>query len=236
MSLVAAALFLALATSAAGAPIRVDVYVPLCNGSQLACGKGGLGDPRSLDENLYWGARYGAERFLAKTARGFRVLDQTDAPSSSTPSLLREVVLERPAGPGERAVRLRLFAFAGDQIDDAVAAFFHAVDAPGDADVIVWSGHDRLMDVPAPSSPVHATSARVVVLACESEQFFGPALDARGAVKLAMTKTFMAPEAYLLEALASSLAKGIDVRPGLVDAYAKYQRISNKAAATVFVH
>jgi hypothetical protein len=214
-------------------PITVDVYVPLCDGAQLACGRGGLGEPRNLNENLYWGAMYGAERFLSAKARGFRVLEKKDAPDGAASPVLREVVLERPAAKGERAVRLRLLAYAGDKIDDAVAAFFTAVDKNA-TDVIVWSGHDRLMDVRAPSSAVTTSNAKVAVLACESQQFFGPALAARGAVPIAMTRTFMAPEAYLLESLATSLARGADVRAGLVDAYAKYQKISTKAASTVF--
>jgi hypothetical protein len=208
----------------------VLVVVPLCDGSALACGNGTLGDPKSLDGNLYWGAMYGAERFLSK-ARGFRVITRTDAPDAKRPALLRETVIER-AG-----VRMTLQAWDGTRIDDALAAFFDETRS-GKRDLVVWAGHDRLMDVAAPKvSPVE-NRAHVAVLACESAQYFGPVLDGMGATSLALTRTFMAPEAYLLEALANSIATyGLDrtrSREALIAAYAKYQRISPKAAGTVF--
>ncbi len=78
------------------------------------------------------------------------------------------------------------------------------------------------------------TPKRVAVLACSSERYFGPALQAIGARPIAMTRTFMAPEAYLLDALIDSAARGQDPRDALVAAYAKYQRIPRKSADSVF--
>ncbi|MDP2346019.1 MAG: hypothetical protein Q8O67_34085 [Deltaproteobacteria bacterium] len=219
-------------------PLDVTVVVPLCDGTKLACGRGVAGDPRSLEGNLYWGAMYGAERFLAK-AKGFRVLNRTDAPDPQRPGLLRVVVIERAPIGRERAVRLTLEAWDGAQIDAALAAFFAAARAPS-SDLLVWAGHDRIMDVAAPSGLSGATSSKpVAVLACESERYFGPALAAAGARPVALTRTFMAPEAYLLEALASSVARNgvedrVQLRASLIEAYAKFQRISPKAASSVF--
>lgn len=214
-------------------PIDVLVVVPLCDGAALDCGRaGGLGDPRSLDRNLYWGALYGAERFLAK-APGFRIVARADTPDRSRPALLREVTLEH------RHVRVRLQAWDGARIDDALAAFLAHAEAPGDVELLVWAGHDRLMDVAAPAARTTSSPARVAVLACESAQYFGPALEARGAQAVALTRTFMAPEAYLLEALVRTVAeRGVDdrarIRDALVDSYAKHQRISKRAASSVF--
>ena len=238
-------LLLALAAPNPAPAVDVVVVVPLCDGSKLACGKGPAGDPRSLDGNLYWGALYGAERFLGR-ARGFRVIAKTDAPDPLQPALLRSVVVERPAAAGERTVRLTLLAFDGARIDDALAFFLREVRArrPG---LLVWAGHDRLMDVadPDPRSAASSLSssssppANVAVLACVSERFFGPALVARGARAVALTRTFMAPEAYLLEALAHNVAvhgpaDRSHLREALLRAYARYQRISTRAAGSVF--
>lgn len=230
--MLAVALPIALGLTLAGANPQKDVLVivPLCDGSALACGNGALGDPRSLGGNLYWGAMYGAERFLAK-AKGFRVVTRTDAPDAKRPALLRVTVIER-AG-----VRLTLQAWDGTRIDDALAAFLDAARA-AQHDLVVWAGHDRLMDVSAPVVQRTQGDANVAVLACESAKYFGPVLDGMGAEPLVLTRTFMAPEAYLLEALANSIAQhGLDrtrAREALVAAYAKYQRISRKAAGTVF--
>jgi hypothetical protein len=222
----------ALGLTLAAAPDKaVLVVVPLCDGAALACGNGALGDPKSLDGNLYWGAMYGAERFLAK-AKGFRVVTRTDAPDAKgRPALLRETVI------AHANVTLTLQAWDGTRIDDALTAFLDATRA-GKHDLVVWAGHDRLMDVAAPTMTRVEKAAPVAVLACESAKYFGPVLDDIGAKPLALTRTFMAPEAYLLEALARTIAQhGLDrarTREALIGAYAKYQRISPKAAGTVF--
>lgn len=218
-------------------PLEVTVVVPLCDNALIACGRAPAGDPRALDTNLYWGAMYGAERYLSR-ASGYHVVEKTDAPDPHQPALLRAVVVERRAAAGERTVRLKLLAFDGSRIDDALAFFFAQVRAPT-SDLLVWAGHDRLMDVVAPAVSPVTTTSRVAVLACESDRWFGPSLRASGASLVAMTRTFMAPEAYLLEAIAGSVARdGVDasvpMRTALVAAYAKYQRVSLRAAATVF--
>ncbi len=223
---------------AASPAVSLEVFVPLCDGSQLACGSRAAGDPAALSTNLYWGALYGAERFLSK-APGFKVVRRTDAPRPDAAHVLREVVLERAAGKGERPVTLTLLAYDGRHIDRALEDFLKAASGASSADVVVWAGHDRLMDVDAPPLGRAKQPKPVVVLACSSEQFFGPVLRRLGAPALALTRSFMAPEAYLLEALAASMAKHGPgekraLRDALVASYARYQRISQKAAGTVF--
>ncbi len=218
----------------AAAPIDVLVIVPLCDGAQLACGSGGLGDAREPSRNLYWGARFGAARFLEDTG------DYRPAPS---PAVTRDDVLDerhlvRPAGAGERPVRVTLLAYDGARIDHALGDFFDAV-AGHRADLVVWMGHDRLMDVAAPALLPADAPASAAVLACTSETYFKPSLDALGARSVALTRTLMAPEGYLLHALVRNVARhGVDerahLRRALVDAYARYQRITPAAAASVF--
>lgn len=225
-------------------PLHILVVVPLCDGEALDCGRAeGLGDPRSLTHNLYWGAMYGAERFLPKRP-GFRVVSRTDAPDAKRPGLLRETMVAYAGARKGRPVTLRMQAWDGKRIDDALTAFLDAARLKprpeGPYDLVVWAGHDRLMDVPAPAkaNTPQSSGANVAVLACISDRYFGPVLDDIGAKQLAMTRSLMAPEAYLLEAMTITVAEhGFDrqrVRDALVAAYAKYGRISTKAAGTVF--
>ncbi|WP_233595420.1 MULTISPECIES: hypothetical protein [Corallococcus] len=218
--------------------VEIEVFVPLCDNALIACGRGPAGDPRSLEANLYWGAAYGAERFLSR-ASGFRVRSRRDGPADS--AVLRELVIERAAAHGERPVRLLLHAYAGDRIDSALEDFLRAAAGASQADLVVWAGHDRLMDRSPPGiQPLPGETPRpVVVLACMSEQFFGPVLEPLGARPVVLTRTLMAPEAYLLEALASATARhGLTepaaLRTALVDAYARYQRITRRSASSVF--
>ncbi|WP_246357506.1 hypothetical protein [Pyxidicoccus fallax] len=218
--------------------VAIEVFVPLCDSALIACGRGGAGDPRSLEANLYWGAAYGAERFLSR-ATGFTVRSREDGPSGS--AVLRELVIERAAARGERPVRLLLRAYAGDRIDTALEDFLRAAAGASQADLVVWAGHDRLMDRSPPEIPPlpGATPRPVAVLACMSEQYFGPVLQPLGARPVVLTRTMMAPEAYLLEALASAAARHgpsdtAALRTALVEAYARYQRITRRSASSVF--
>jgi hypothetical protein len=229
---------LVLSLQVLSASLHVEVYVPLCDSALIACGKGELGDPRSLAGNLYWGAHSGAERFLSR-APGFRAVSRRDLPDPARPSLLRTVELARAASGSGREVRVVLHAYAGERIDDALADFLQAAGGRGSADLVVWAGHDRLMDVPRPVPPRAVRPRPAAVLACVSEPYFRPVLDRMGVPVLALTRTFMAPEAYLLEALVASVAQhGVEdkvaARQALIEAYARYQRISPAAAATVF--
>lgn len=220
---------------AASQPVSVLVIVPLCDGAQLACGRGGLGDPGSPEENLYWGALYGAERVLRKE-RAY-VVEQTSAPA---PPILRELHLRRRAAAGERELVVTLRAYDGRDIQRALTDCLDAI-AARSADLVVWAGHDVLMDIPAPARDRSERAANAAVLACASEEYFGPVLDALGARAVALTRSFMAPEGYLLDALLQNVARhGPEerehLRAALVGAYAKYQRVSRKAAGTVFSH
>ncbi|MDC0713812.1 hypothetical protein POL68_35425 [Stigmatella sp. ncwal1] len=219
-------------------PMEVEIFVPLCDNALIECGRPPAGAPRALETNLYWGAMYGAERFLLR-APGFKMVSREPGPDGA--EVLRELVLERTAAKGERPVRLRLHAYAGDAIDTALEDFLRAAAGASRADLIVWAGHDRLMDREPPrvDAPPGATPRPVVVLACMSEQYFGPVLKTLGASPIALTRTLMAPEAYLLEALASTVARHGPtetkaMRTALVEAYARYQRLSLRAAGSVF--
>src|SRR5438034_6666035 len=118
----------------------LEVFVPLCDSALIACGRGRLGDPRSLAGNLYWGAAFGAERYLSR-ARGFRVVRRSEQPSAA---VLRDLEMLRDPAGGETEVRLLLYAYAGDRIDAALRDFFEAAAGKSTADVVVWAGHDRL--------------------------------------------------------------------------------------------
>ena len=85
---------MALLMAAPSPALEVEVFVPLCDAALLRCGRAEAGDPHSLEGNLYWGAAYGAERFLAR-APGFRVLSRRDgAPGASGRD---EAIVERRA-------------------------------------------------------------------------------------------------------------------------------------------
>jgi hypothetical protein len=70
-----------------------------------------------------------------------------------------------------------------------------------------------------------------------SQRHFTPQLQRTGTTPLVMTTNFMAPEAYLLNALANAWLQGksaAETREAVAQVYAKYQKISQKAARGLF--
>ncbi len=110
---------------------------------------------------------------------------------------------------------------------------------PASPDLVVYVGHDGLMDFSSaldfPSSTAANRSA--IVLACASKTFFRELLRKTGAQPLLWTTGLMAPEAYTLKAAIDGwiLEESKEqIRQRAAAAYAKYQRCSLSAATRLF--
>ncbi len=195
----------------------------------------GNGDDPST--NLYWGALYGVKTFLSK-ADGWRKLG-CDKDISDT-------ILERCQFAWKDKLTVTADAYRGSRIDRAMLDFMQQAATPPHAterEMVVFIGHDGLMDeqnLPIIERfPKHAGhNKQAVVLACMSEEFFSEHLHAAGSKPVVTTFSFMAPEAYVLEAIARGFANQsseAELRSSAGTAYAKYQRISAKAGKSVFI-
>ena len=191
-------------------------------------------DPRS---NLYWGALYGVKTFLSK-ADGWRKL--------GCEINLSDTILERCEFSWKGKLTLTADAYRGSRIDQAMLDFMqHAATPSDDAtdEMVVFIGHDGLMDEQyqpiAERFPKHARhDKQAVVLACMSNMFFAKHLREAGSKPVVTTYGFMAPEAYVLDAIARGFANGAseeELRRSAGLAYAKYQHISANAGKSVFV-
>jgi hypothetical protein len=190
-------------------------------------------DPRN---NLYWGAAYGVKTFLSK-ADGWRNL--------GCEKNINDTVLERCRFAWKDKLTVTADAYRGSRIDQAMLDFMQQAATPPNAagrEMVVFIGHDGLMDeqnLPIierfPKHTGHDKQA--VVLACMSEEYFSEHLHAAGSIPVVTTYSFMAPEAYVLEAIArgfANQASEAELRSSAGIAYAKYQRISAKAGKSVF--
>ncbi|MCA9623854.1 MAG: hypothetical protein KC731_32755 [Myxococcales bacterium] len=232
-----------------GEPLVVQVVVPLCDDAQIACGGHGLGSPRNLKSNLYWGALYGAKRFFSRKGSGYEAVEE------STPEglLERAVFRRRVAGArwgrrGEVEVLVVLDAIDGARIDDAIDRFASTATGGGTVTLrdgrklavhaVGYAGHNRLMDgkkLPPPASAGKPLPS--FVFACLSERFFAEPLRAAGAQPLVLTRAFMAPEGYVVEAMVRSLGENRsreEARARVVAAYAKWQKLSVTSASRLF--
>lgn len=243
----------------AGKPLTLLVVVPLCNGKVIACGGQGAGDPGSLDKNLYWGRAFGARRYFEESAKQFKRISR----ETGTGPMLEQLVYRRTV-PGarwgaahdvEQLVVLR--AIHGAQIDEAVRDFYRfatqgaRVSFTEDGQertvrvhVAGYAGHNRLMEGvtleqivgPATAKPESAPLPSFM-FACRSAPYFSAALSEHGSNPLVMTRDLMAPEGYVIEAMARGLGDHLsqkELRQRVVAAYARWQRMPERTAGSIF--
>ncbi len=242
-----------------GHPLVIRVVVPLCSNEQIWCGAGFAGQPGKPATNLYWGAIFGARRFFERKRSVWSRVEL----SSGDGVVLERAVYRRevPASrwglsrtePVEQIAVLE--AIHGASIDDAVRRFWQTATRGGEISfqhegksrtvrvhVMGYVGHNRLMDgiafpprlpaAPGPPQPVPS-----FVLACNSEGYFTRPLTSAGSMPLVMTRTLMAPEGYVLDAVLRGLGENdspTELRRRAIRAYAAWQRIPERQAGSVF--
>lgn len=229
----------------------VHVFVALCdNRSQgIVPVPAALGNGDDPARNLYWGARYGVRTFLERSPDWRRV---TGTASPGGPVLERRVfrharepvwlVADAYRGAAiRRAVEDFLAAASGAPFDAVtVADGGESVALPlgGDAGLLVYVGHNGLMDFRvAPLQRRDARRREAMVLACASRGYFREPLGQAGATARLWTTGLLAPEAYVLEAAVAGWIAGeraAAIRERAARAYHRYQRCGLAAARRLF--
>lgn len=237
----------------AGRPLVLHVVVPLCSNQQINCGSSVAGRADDLNHNLYWGAAFGARRFFERKNSGWTMVEVTHPGGVVLErAIFRRMAQGNPwntSGPVEEIVALE--AIHGDAIDAAIDHLWHLATEGGrlrfqdggktrteSITVVGYAGHNRLMDGKAlPLAPARPAPIPSFVLACASEPYFGRALSAAGSTPLVMTTTLMAPEGYLIEAIARGLGENLSasqLRARAVLAYATWQKLTPQQAGAIF--
>jgi hypothetical protein len=209
-----------------------------------------LGNGEDAGRNLYWGAAFGLRTFF-KHSPEWKEMFFFRNPSAA--------VLERSVFRNDaNGVMLVADAYRGSEIKRALNDFFRAAagipdkealrggviggvafQVPPVADLVVYVGHDGLMDFPVTVDFAGHSDAShpAIVLACASKSFFADNLRASGAAPLLWTTGLMAPEAYTLKAALDGWMADESkeqIRRRAAAAYAKYQKISERAALRLF--
>jgi hypothetical protein len=243
-----------------GKPVVIQVSVALADNKNqwIAPVPESLGNGQDARTNLYWGARYGVKTYLMKDGGWEKVA--TIKPQDKR--ILERLVLKRAFSRKDKVVQVYLVADAwnGKSIEDTIKQFlnFNAgkdafdvqlndkkIHAGGNAHLIVYIGHNALMDyfgaknltIPNPKAESSKQENDAIVLACKSEPFFLSRLEKLGAGPLVLTTGLMAPEAYSLHAAIKQWIAGgtrIQVKKAAADSYSKYQKIGRKAAERLF--
>jgi hypothetical protein len=209
-----------------------------------------LGNGDDPGRNLYWGASFGVCTFF-KHAPEWKEVLYFKQPNKF---ILERSIFQNKAGE----VLLVADAYRGSEIKQALTDFFRAaagfpdkvatsggavagvaIQVPPIADLVVYVGHDGLMDFPltvdfAGRSEKHRSA---IILACASRSYFRDLLWASGATPLLWTNGLMAPEAYTLKAALDGWTQQEskeEIRKRAAAAYAKYQKCSDTAALRLF--
>jgi hypothetical protein len=238
---------------AVSAPRIVHVFVALADNQHQGIVKvaAKLGNGDDPQHNLYWGSAYGMKTYFARSAE-WKLVRTEKGPR---PGVLERCMFKHR----DEDVWLIADAYQGSQIKKATTEFLEAaagvnptriefqnnserikLDAGGAASLVVYIGHDGLMDFQLASLPKsgHGAANQVIILACASKQYFGTALRASGAYPLLWTTNLMAPEAYTLKsALDGWIAKEShgEIRERAAAAYSRYQRCGVAAAKRLLV-
>jgi hypothetical protein len=195
-----------------------------------------IGNGDDAFNNLYWGAGFGVKTFLSRADGWKKISCEKD---------ISNVILERCTFAYRNSLTLVAEAWRGIKIDEATIAFMKAAATPpanATREMVMFVGHDALMDgvhsnLPKRFAKQANHTKQAAVLACLSDRFFRNHLEAAGAQPSVTTYGLMAPEGYVVEGIARSFAEGGDSaaqRRAAGLAYAKYQRISQRAGLGVF--
>lgn len=242
----------ALETAAINPMPVVHVFVALADNEHqgIVPVSASLGDGDSPATNLYWGAAFGVKSFFTKN-KDWELISSLPDPSP--------VILERSVFRHRKEnIFLIADAYRGREISQAILDFLAAaagqpgygvnvkqenrtvtIHSAGSADLLVYIGHDGLMDFKMPNSPEarDKRQRQAIILACASKQYFTTVLERTGAKPLLWTTNLMAPEAYILSAALEGWIRhdsDEQIRARAAAAYNKYQNCGLKSANNLF--
>ena len=225
----------AAATEAHAAGKSIRVFVALCdNATQgIIPVPPKIGNGNDLDNNLYWSCDEGLRRVFQNSSR-WQLTSGRRTDKAGDELVMDELEFTHKASKA----RLVASAYRGSQMQQCLRDFESAIRA-GEHDLVVFIGHNGLMDAQLPvvaASP--ARKADVIVLCCKSADYFRDRITAQGGRPVLLTTQLMYPGAFILRDAAEAwLGSGNTeaLRTAAAQAYAKNQGISVKAARGVFL-
>jgi len=242
----------------AGKPLVVEVHVPLCEKSIIACGNAKLGDGDNPATNLYWSTTPGFGEWFARKGSGWkRVLattTQTGDPDVLALHVYRRTMATPPAwqrrgAPKRFELDVVIHAWRGKAIDRALAAYADDVSgkgtravkladgelvAGGAAQLVAFVGHNRLMDLERFDWPTPGATAKgTIAIACDTAPYMKKQVSAPTRVPLLMTSDLLFANAAPLEAAVLAFASGAGYAQIRRDAATAYAGVRKRSVAHV---
>lgn len=241
----------------AGKPLVIEVFVPLCSDDQGGpCGKHpGAGDPKNLEDNLYWGAVFGARRYLGRRDTGWTRVESGPAESFE----LERVTFKRSVSgaawgaSGSVDVYVVLHAIDGDSGKAALERFLEVAGRGGnlkladgsnaDVHAVGFMGRNPLLQngrVPSrlelPAAP-SGTGIPVFTTMAHARETLGSWVRRAGSREILLPRGPVASEGYVLDAVVQGLAQNDaawSVRKRVVKAYTRWHKSVPATLAEVY--
>ncbi|WP_089898640.1 hypothetical protein [Chitinophaga arvensicola] len=226
----------------------IHVLVALCDNKYQGIVKvpARIGNGQDPANNLYWGCGYGVKTFLKKQPE-WQFIKQIPHPQNN---IYERLIFRHKS----TSVYLVADAYDGAKMKETIATFMQyaaglqqetipvdkdTIRVGGNAGLIVFIGHNGLMDFTPASTPRKADQQRrdIAIFACASKPYFAEAIRQTGAYPLIWTTHLMSPEAYTLVPLINGWVK--QEKPAVIyeqvaQAYHQYQKCGIKGARKLF--
>ena len=206
-----------------------------------------IGNGKDASHNLYWGAGYGVKNFFKNKTTDWELIKTI---KSENPIILERVLFKHTI----EDVYLLADAFDGEHIKPCIEKFLTAsngqfpfqvnydsllLDFGGKADMLVYIGHNGLMDFSVTIDYNSSSDKKrdVIILACYSKNLFLPEIKNANANPVLWTTHLMAPEAYTLKSaidgwILNETSTQIDERAA--QTYSQYQKCGIQGARNLF--
>lgn len=191
-----------------------------------------IGNGDDPDRNLYWGSAEGLKGVFDKS-KEWRLTEKSDNTQGG------DILRTRTYRHVRTGAMLTAKAYRGAAIKRCIQDFEAAIQHRR-FNMVVFIGHNGLMDfsLPVPPSPARQTNVvDCVVLCCKSEAYFKARIEGLGGRPVLLTTQFMYPGSFILHAVAEGWlgdATPAELRERAGQAYAANQRLSGKAGLGVF--
>lgn len=200
---------------ARGEPLRVRVYVALCDNDSQGIVKvknPAICDGDEPDRNIYWGTSGGLSGFMRSAA--FRL--QSRELRAAGPIAVRAVWRKRIAGT---AVEIEGIAYRGREIRSAMLDFVRAAHRAEDAPhVVAYVGHNYFLD----TADIHAfeearlglgtTPVGVLALSCLGDRDIRPYITRQRSAILLLNTNLTYPGAWSIGGLIDGLVRRLPPR------------------------
>jgi hypothetical protein len=229
-------------------PGIIHVYVALCDNKfqGIVPVPAKIGNGQDADNNLYWGCAYGIRTFFKRSPE-WKLIKKQKGDSLKLERLIFKhvshnyyVVADAYNGKFIKQCTVDFLNSSSGNQSDTLHLNDEVIGTSGNADMLAYIGHDGLMDFQLTEKFVNTDGKQrdVIILACYSKRFFSPHLKEANVNPVVWTTGLMSPEAYTLHDALSGYVKHESneaMRTKAAQAYAKYQKCSEKAARNLLI-